>query len=115
MVGMQALIYPAVNIAGAHTEFYRGANPAKYHKSKRHRKMVDVMYQMMGAIAGGDTGNMLDDVYLQGYKSRSTSTPPPSWTISVTFRPRCWPLASTIFWSLRASPTLAMRSKRGCS
>lgn len=68
MVGMQALIYPAVNIAGAHTEFYRGADPAKYHKSKRHRKMVDVMYQMMGAMAGGNTGNMLDDVYLQGYE-----------------------------------------------
>lgn len=68
MVGMQALIYPAVNIAGAHTEFYRGADPAKYHKSKRHRRMVDAMYQMMGAMAGGGSGNMLDDVYLQGYE-----------------------------------------------
>lgn len=68
MVGLQALIYPAVNIAGVCTEFYRGADPAKYRKSKRHRKMVDVMYQMMGAMAGGDTGNMLDDVYLQGYE-----------------------------------------------
>ncbi|MCM1235452.1 MAG: alpha/beta hydrolase [Ruminococcus flavefaciens] len=67
MVGLQALIYPAVNIAGAQTEFYRGADPAKYHKSKRHAKYVDAMYQMMNAMAGGG-GNMLDDVYLQGHE-----------------------------------------------
>lgn len=68
MVGLQALIYPAVNIAGAHTEFYRGVDPAKYHKSKRHGKMVDAMYRMMGAMAGGSGGNMLENVYLQGHE-----------------------------------------------
>lgn len=68
MVGMQALIYPAVNVAGAHTEFYHGVDPAKYHKSKRHGKLVDAMYRMMGAMAGGGSGNMLEDVYLQGHE-----------------------------------------------
>lgn len=68
MVAMQALIYPAVNVAGAHTEFYHGADPAKYHKSKRHGKLVDAMYRMMGAMAGGGSGNMLEDVYLQGHE-----------------------------------------------
>lgn len=68
MVGMQALIYPAVNIAGMHTEFYQGVDPTKYHKSKRHGKMVDAMYRMMGMLVSGGSGNMLDDVYLQGYE-----------------------------------------------
>lgn len=66
MVGMQALIYPAVNISGKHTEFYQGADASKYHKTKRHRKLVDSMYQMMGAMIGGGGRNMLEDVYLQG-------------------------------------------------
>lgn len=68
MVGMQALLYPAVNVAGAHTEFYQGVDPAKYHKSKRHGKLVDAMYRMMGAMAGGGSGNMLEAVYLQGHE-----------------------------------------------
>lgn len=68
MVGMQALLYPAVNVAGAHTEFYHGVDPAKYHKSKRHGKLVDAMYRMMGAMAGGGSGNMLEAVYLQGHE-----------------------------------------------
>lgn len=65
MVGLQALIYPAVNISGNRTEFYRGTDPSKYHTSKRHKKLVEAMYQMMGALVSG-SGNMLDDVYLQG-------------------------------------------------
>ena len=66
MVGLQALIYPAVNISGKHTEFYQGTDPSKYHTSKRHKKLVEAMYQMMGALVSGSSGNMLDDVYLQG-------------------------------------------------
>lgn len=65
MVGLQVLIYPAVNISGKETEFYHGTDPAKYRKSKRHGKVVDAMYQMMGMLVGG-SGNMLEDVYLQG-------------------------------------------------
>lgn len=68
MVGLQALIYPAVNIAGTHTEFYHGVDPAKYHKSKRHGKMIDAMFRMMGMLVSGGGGNMLDDVYLQGHE-----------------------------------------------
>lgn len=67
MVGMQALIYPAVNIAGVETEFYRGVDPSKYQKSKRHAKMVDAMYRLMGMLVSGG-GNLLDAVYLQGYE-----------------------------------------------
>jgi len=66
MVGLQALIYPAVNISGKHTDFYHGTDPAKYHKTKRQGKAVDSMYQMMGMLVSG-SGNMLDDVYLQGH------------------------------------------------
>ena len=66
MVGMQALIYPAVNISGKHTEFYHGTNPADYHTTRRSRKPVEAMYRMMGMLTGSG-GNMLENVYLQGY------------------------------------------------
>ena len=65
MVGLQALIYPAVNISRKQTDFYHGTDPARYHKTKRQGKAVDAMYQMMGMLVSG-SGNMLDDVYLQG-------------------------------------------------
>ena len=67
MVGMQALIYPAVNISGRHTEFYQGTDPALYHVSHRHRRAVEAMYKMMGTLAGQDSGNLLEEVYLQGH------------------------------------------------
>ena len=67
MVGMQALIYPAVNISGRHTEFYQGTDPALYHVSRRHRRAVEAMYKMMGTLAGQDSGNLLEEVYLQGH------------------------------------------------
>ena len=66
MVGMQALIYPAVNISGKHTEFYHGTNPADYHTTRRSKKPVEAMYRMMGMLTGSG-GNMLENVYLQGY------------------------------------------------
>lgn len=65
MVGLQALIYPSVNMSGKHTEFYQGANPAKYHAVKRRRKLVECMYKMMDSLANGSE-NMLESVYLQG-------------------------------------------------
>lgn len=66
MVGLQALIYPAVNISGKHTEFYQGTDPSQYRTTKRCRKPVQAMYQMMGMLVSGGSGNMLEDVYLQG-------------------------------------------------
>lgn len=66
MVGLQALIYPAVNISGKHTEFYHGTDPSQYRTTKRCRKPVLAMYQMMGMLVSGGSGNMLEDVYLQG-------------------------------------------------
>lgn len=66
MVGLQALIYPAVNISGKHTEFYQGTDPSQYRTTKRCRKPVLAMYQMMGMLVSGGSGNMLEDVYLQG-------------------------------------------------
>lgn len=66
MVGLQALIYPAVNLSGKHTEFYQGTDPSQYRTTKRCKKPVQAMYQMMGMLAGGGSGNMLKDVYLQG-------------------------------------------------
>lgn len=66
MVGLQALIYPAVNISGNHTEFYQGTDPSQYRTTKRCKKPVHAMYQMMGMLVSGGSGNMLEDVYLQG-------------------------------------------------
>lgn len=66
MVGLQALIYPAVNISGKHTEFYQGTDPSQYRTTKRCKKPVKAMYQMMGMLVSGGSGNMLEDVYLQG-------------------------------------------------
>lgn len=66
MVGLQALIYPAVNISGKHTEFYQGTDPSQYRTTKRCKKPVQAMYQMMGMLISGGSGNMLEDVYLQG-------------------------------------------------
>lgn len=67
MVGLQVLIYPAVNIAGKETEFYHGTDPSKYHKSKKHRRVIQAVFNLMGSMMGSD-GNMLDDVYLQGHE-----------------------------------------------
>ncbi len=70
MVKAQVLLYPAVNISGNHTEFYHGANPAKYHRSNRHAKALNAMLGMMsGAL--GDGENLLENVYLQGHISPS--------------------------------------------
>lgn len=66
MVGLQALLYPAVNISGKHTEFYQGTDPSQYRTTKRCKKPVQAMYQMMGMLVSGGSGNLLEDVYLQG-------------------------------------------------
>lgn len=66
MVGLQVLLYPAVNIAAKKTEFYHGTDPSKYRKSKRHGKIIETVFDMMGGMMGDDS-NMLDNVYLQGH------------------------------------------------
>ena len=66
MVGLQALIYPAVNLSGKHTKFYQGTDPSQYRTTKRCKKPVKAMYQMMEMLVSGGSGNMLEDVYLQG-------------------------------------------------
>ncbi|MCI7805665.1 MAG: alpha/beta hydrolase [Spirochaetales bacterium] len=66
MIGLQALIYPAVNIAGAYTEFYRGTDPSLYRTTPRSKKGVLAMYRMMNMLVSGGNGNLLEDVYLQG-------------------------------------------------
>lgn len=65
MVKLQVLLYPAVNVSGRQTEFYHGADPARYHTSKRHGKVVKALIGMMGGMLG--QGNLLEDVYLQGH------------------------------------------------
>lgn len=65
MVGLQVLLYPAVNIAGEHTDFYHGVEPSRYHKSRKHAKVIEAMTKLFGSMMGPE-GNMLDAVYLQG-------------------------------------------------
>jgi acetyl esterase/lipase len=68
MVKMQALIYPATNVSNKHTKYFKGADPSKYQCSKRHEKVFNESQAMMGSMLGadGDSGNFLNDVYLQG-------------------------------------------------
>lgn len=67
MVKLQVLLYPAVNICGKETEFYKGVDLTKYRKSKKHAKVLDAVAGMMSGMMGGDGDeNMLDAVYLQG-------------------------------------------------
>ena len=68
MVKMQVLIYPAVNIAGIHTEFYHGVDMSKYHISKKHGKVLRAVQGLMTGMMGSDPskGSMLDNIYLQG-------------------------------------------------
>lgn len=67
MIGLQTLIYPAVNISGRHTDYYKGTDPSLYHTTKKTKKPVEAMYKMMGMMVSGGSGNLLEDVYLQGY------------------------------------------------
>ena len=64
MVKLQVLLYPAVNLAGAHTEFYQGADLDKYRASKRHGKVLRSVLGMMTDMMNSD--GLLDRVYLQG-------------------------------------------------
>ncbi len=70
MVKARVLYYPAVNISGETTEFYKGVDISKYHRSKKHGKVLDVVLSMMTGALGGDQDaqtNMLEEVYLQGH------------------------------------------------
>ena len=70
MVKLQVLIYPAVNISGKETEFYKGVDISKYKRSKKHEKVLNSVLTMMSGMQGdGDESNMLHDVYLQGYEN----------------------------------------------
>ncbi|WP_310605558.1 alpha/beta hydrolase [Anaerosporobacter sp.] len=70
MVKARVLFYPAVNVSGNHTEFYKGVDFAKYHRSKKHGKVLDsILKLMMGDPTDNSGGQMkmLNDVYLQGH------------------------------------------------
>ncbi len=66
MVKLQVLLYPAVNISGKETEFYKGVDISKYRKSKKHAKVLDAVIGMMQGMLGDGTENMMEQVYLQG-------------------------------------------------
>jgi acetyl esterase/lipase len=65
IIKLQILIYPAVNIAGKQTTYYHGTDINKYHKSKKHAKVINAVVGLMNNMMGSD-GNMLENVYLQG-------------------------------------------------
>lgn len=67
MIGLQVLLYPAVNISGKTTEFYHGINNSLYKRSKRHAKVLNASINLMSGML--DTTDLLADVYLQGYLS----------------------------------------------
>ncbi len=78
MVKARVLFYPAVNIAGDHTEFYHGVDVTKYHRSKKHGKVLDAILKMMTGMSSATDGaeeesqmNMLNDVYLQGHLEKT--------------------------------------------
>lgn len=64
MVKLQVLLYPAVNLAGKHTEFYHGVDNTKYRMSKRHKRVLSAAVNMMAGMANSD--GLLDNIYLQG-------------------------------------------------
>lgn len=66
MVKLQVLLYPAVNISGKETEFYKGVDLSKYEKSKKHTKVLDAVLGMMSGMMGDSEENMMEAVYLQG-------------------------------------------------
>ncbi|MGN0506909.1 MAG: alpha/beta hydrolase [Lachnospiraceae bacterium] len=66
MVKLQVLLYPAVNISGKETEFYKGVDSSKYQKSKKHARVLNAVFEMMSGMMGSGEENMLDAVYLQG-------------------------------------------------
>lgn len=67
MVKLQVLLYPAVNLTGKPAGLYQGADAAKYRRSKRHKKVIDCMIQMMGGMLNDPS--LLDNIYLQGHLS----------------------------------------------
>lgn len=70
MVKLQVLLYPAVNISGKETEYYHGVDNSKYQMSKKHKRVLKCVIKMMqGMLGGGDDGNMLEELYLQGHGS----------------------------------------------
>lgn len=69
MVKGQVLLYPAVNLAGKHTEFYKGVHMEAYRRSARHKKVLEATLHLMSEMLGGagSSSNMLEDIYLQGH------------------------------------------------
>lgn len=69
MVKMQVLLYPAVNLAGKHTEFYKGLDIEKYRVSKKHKRVATCVLKMMTDMMADP--KLLDNVYLQGHLDSS--------------------------------------------
>lgn len=70
LIKLQVLLYPAVNLAGTHTEFYQGVDISKYRMSKRHSKVIKCVLKTMTGMMNSE--NFLDNVYLQGNISSSS-------------------------------------------
>lgn len=66
LVKAQVLLYPSVNISGRRTDFYHGTDITKYHRSRRHAKVLDAMSRLTTGTVVGE-GNLLEKVYLQGH------------------------------------------------
>ncbi len=66
MVRARVLYYPAINIAGIETKHYKGVDRSKYHCSKKHTKLLNMMFGMMTGDDDSKQNTMLQDVYLQG-------------------------------------------------
>ncbi len=66
MVKARVLYYPAVNVAGIETEYYKGVDRSQYHCSKKHAKLLNMMFGMMSGDDDSKQNTMLQDVYLQG-------------------------------------------------
>ncbi len=64
MIKLQVLIYPSVNIAGQKTAYYKGVDNSLYHTSRKHAKVLNAVFNLMGGLLNGN-GSLLNDVYLQ--------------------------------------------------
>lgn len=67
MVKLQILLYPAINISGKETDFYHGVHTEKYVCSRKHKKVLEALFKMMGGMMAGEDFNMMESVYLQGH------------------------------------------------
>lgn len=65
MVGLQALLYPVVNVPGEPVGHYQGVDVSKYRVGKRHRRVLNSVLNMMCSMMGSES-KLLDKVYTQG-------------------------------------------------